>query len=96
MNGTNINEGYDLWVKQRKEWVEGHTPYDPKGNALSDYKKHPSVRSIPSYQLPHIYDNLSRHSRKKFVRPVPLSFIFAIYSNPWNGIASWEESDDSS
>jgi len=23
MNGTNINEGYDLWVKQRKEWVEG-------------------------------------------------------------------------
>ncbi|ORX81771.1 hypothetical protein BCR32DRAFT_293066 [Anaeromyces robustus] len=96
MNGSNINEGYDLWIKQHKEWTEGHIPYDPNGSASSDYKKHPVVRNIPKYQLPNIYNNLTSHSCKKFVRPVPLSFIFAIYSNSWNNEkGSWELSDDS-
>ncbi|OUM59996.1 hypothetical protein PIROE2DRAFT_14333 [Piromyces sp. E2] len=96
MNGSIVNEGYELWVEKRKDWTKGHIPYDPNGNALKEYKKHPTVRNIPNFQLPHIHDNLTRHARKKFVRPVPLSFIFAIYSNPWNGTGSWELEDDSS
>lgn len=96
MNGSNSNEGYELWVKRHKEWTKGHKPYNPVSSALTEYKKHPTVRNIPSFQLPYIHDNLTRYSRKKFVRPVPLSFIFAVYSNSWNGTGPWEQSDDSS
>ena len=73
--------GLSDWERKRREFTQGHKPYNSKSNAAIEYKSNPLLCDVEQGHFDTIYESIV--SGKKFLKPMPLSFVMLVIVHGW-------------